>query len=729
MTAFQAGGIISPSGLNREKKSKPSCARIDAVGAHRVVGFSEKAASSGFADMKRSDSRRRSREILDHDLQGINDQCSVKLSSSAPNTLPSRRKSSFTSYEYFEAPTKPLAIKPRPIRKAINVARSATMSPSVDDKEYGVSLPGSLLKDSILSSPRCLTNSAEMLINNFSMQSKCLTKSNLKELQKDFEVFTNPLVVRAYAVANTAHKDQLRKNGEPVFNHVLETTKILARLGMDERVVAAGLLHDILDDTPMTEEFLLETIGDKDVVDLVKGVSKLSDMSQMHRDSLYDTHETEKTSERWRSIVLAMCDVRIVLIKLADRLHNMRTLDALPHVKRIRMATETRHLFAPLANRLGVWSVKAELEDLCFQWLEPEEYRTLKAEMDKYDSENLIETLESLRACLEKDNIIFEDLCGRPKNIYSIYKKIKKKDVTFEEIYDRHAVRVIVNDEKLCYRALDAIHELWEPLQDKQKDYIKKKKPNGYQSLHTVVKSQNGQPLEVQIRTNEMHFIAEYGIAAHWRYKEGSKTSQPDRFIERRVAWARWVLNWQAELNDQKAHIEGDSPKAHLSLNHSSVLPEEMEFLNMKNPWTDESGDAFNMGLSELNNDGPVYVVLVDKFDVKVREMPNGSTMNDLVRAEDFHDGAYTFTRNNSEEFSLNQKVEMGDVIEIIDDEIPQASAISDPYIKEDVSLDFDIDDLYYSTINEDRLEKERARLSRMYNSMYDKPRAEALEV
>lgn len=308
------------------------------------------------------------------------------------------------------------------------------------------------------------------------------------------------------------------------------------------------------------------------------------------------------------------------------------------------------------------------------------------------------------------------------RKIYTVFIRNSKRKVSLDEIYDKRAIRIIVDSEQLCYKAQSVVHGLWAPLAGKQKDYIQNKKANGYQSLHTVVRrTKNGDPLEVQIRTREMHHVAEHGIAAHWRYKESRSRIQPDAFIEKRVAWARWLLKWQVKTDDQKAHISGGSPKAKLSPDYSDMAPSvadgEMEFLNMKNPWTDASGEGFQMCPSEAVNPGPVYVVLVNGYDVSVRQMPAGSTMDDLVGEVDLN-GEYTFTRNNSEEFSYNQELEMGDVIELVYEAIPQASVRGGTTKQLDDQVDFDIDEMYlYSDYS---VEKERARLTRMYNKMHD---------
>ena len=721
--------------------------RVEAHAAQRVVGFAQ-AANAGLV----SSSSGKKKAAKGSSERGVSSMAVATLASEAvdarPAVVQTTGAAAVAAAATSSAPTTPrLAVRTSSLsslRPKIGAGLTGTGTPrssagSAPPPQVIAGLSGSVPRESqhltSSCSPKCVANvSAEA--------QRVSVNATFRELQRDYPVFRNNLVARAFAVATSAHEGQQRRNGEPVIVHALETARVLAKLGMDERVVAAGLLHDTLDDTPMTEDLLEMTIRDKDVIELVKGVSKLSDMSQIHRDALFTTEQPENSSERWRSIVLAMSDVRIVIIKLADRLHNMQTLDALPHAKRIRFAAETRTLFAPLASRLGVWSIKAELEDLCFRWLEPDDHAWLSAKMERVGTEDLVDTLENLRAALQKNGIAFEDLSGRPKNLYSIYKKLKTKRMSLDEVYDKCAIRVIVENEDLCYKALEVVHSIWEPLEGKQKDYIKNKKTNGYQSLHSVVRrTQRGDPFEVQVRSSEMHFVAEHGIAAHWRYKESSSREEPDAFIERRIAWARWVLNWQGDEVSEtgKTHIPGSSgsPRSELGLGGSPrgappsphVADCEMEFFSAKYPWTDgrpevragEPRDAGVVGVAHkggMHDPTPVYVVLVNGYDVKVRTMAAGSTMGDLVDLEDA-DGSYTFTRNNSEEFSYQQPLSTGDVIELVYERQLQDDGYDSDY-------DRQIDALLYESYNEHEVERERARLTRMFkinnkHKMYDR--------
>ncbi|KAG0615399.1 hypothetical protein M758_5G038200 [Ceratodon purpureus] len=373
----------------------------------------------------------------------------------------------------------------------------------------------------------------------------------LRDAQSRYKVFYAPVVVKAFRMAEEAHKGQFRRNGESFLSHCMETALILAATGVDSTVVAAGLLHDAIDDSNLSLALLRGALGE-DVASLVIGVSKLSNLSQLARDS--NTVCDPMEADRLRTMILAMVDVRVVLIKIADRLHNLRTLEALPSYKQIGIANETLEIFAPLANRLGIWSWKAELEDLCFKCLKPVEHQDLSTRLSERCREGLVmSSIRDLDDALRARGVQFIDLCGRPKNLYSVYKKMIKKKRTPEEILDVRGLRLIVSDEKRCYEALDIVHQLWRQIPGKSKDYITDSKPNGYKSLHTVVIGSDGYPLEVQIRTMKMHHQAEYGLAAHWRYKEDH--SEHSAFSSERVEWARWVLTWHSEIMDTKLRV------------------------------------------------------------------------------------------------------------------------------------------------------------------------------
>jgi guanosine-3',5'-bis(diphosphate) 3'-pyrophosphohydrolase len=353
---------------------------------------------------------------------------------------------------------------------------------------------------------------------------------------------------RAFEVAEEAHKGQKRFTGEAYITHPLATAQILADLGIDPIAVAAAMLHDVPEDTDFTLTDVEEAFG-SEVAQLVDGVTKLSKFSTR-------SHE-EQQAENIRKMFLAMADdIRVVLIKLADRLHNMRTLYALPSDKQGRIARQTLEIYAPLAERLGIWGVKWELEDLSFKTLEPDEYRELARMLDtrRKQRENFIHrSMAALRPELEKAGIKAE-LSGRPKHLYSIWKKMQRKGTDIDEIYDVYAIRVLVEEIKDCYAALGVVHSMWRPIPGQFDDYIAVPKPNLYQSLHTAVIALDGNPLEIQIRTQTMHQVSEVGIAAHWRYKEGSRS---DREYDQKLAWLRQVMDWQRDASDATEFVEG----------------------------------------------------------------------------------------------------------------------------------------------------------------------------
>lgn len=355
------------------------------------------------------------------------------------------------------------------------------------------------------------------------------------------------LIRKAYEFAKKAHSGQLRVSGELFIFHPLEVAKILADLELDVTTIAAGLLHDVVEDTEYTLDDIESNFG-SEVALLVDGVTKLGKLE-------YKTKE-EQQAENLRKMFFAMAkDIRIILIKLADRLHNMRTLKSMPKDKQREKALETVEIFAPLAHRLGISKVKWELEDLAFRFLEPERYYELveKVAKKRQERENHInEMISILKERLAASGITAE-IQGRPKHFFSIYKKMKDQNKTFDQIYDLTAVRVIVNTVRDCYGALGVVHTLWKPIPGRFKDYVAMPKPNMYQSLHTTVIDSSGDPLEIQIRTFEMHKTAEYGIAAHWRYKEGNKNNSE---FEQKLSWLREILDWQRDLRDAKDFME-----------------------------------------------------------------------------------------------------------------------------------------------------------------------------
>ena len=355
-------------------------------------------------------------------------------------------------------------------------------------------------------------------------------------------------LTRAFEVAERAHHSQTRVTGEPYVTHPIAAAQILADIGIDPIAVTAALLHDVPEDTDFTLADIEEQFG-QEVAQLVDGVTKLSKFST-------HTHE-EQQAENIRKMFLAMAeDIRVVLIKLADRLHNMRTLYALPSEKQVRIARQTLEIYAPLAERLGIWTVKWELEDLAFKTLQPEAYRELARMLDtrrKGREAFIRRSIEALRPELVKAGIVAE-LSGRPKHLYSIWRKMQRKNAEIGEIYDVYAIRVLVEEIKDCYAALGVVHSMWHPIPGQFDDYIAVPKPNLYQSLHTAVIALDGQPLEIQIRTHSMHAVSEVGIAAHWRYKDGSRS---DREYDQKLAWLRQVMDWQNDVASATEFVEG----------------------------------------------------------------------------------------------------------------------------------------------------------------------------
>lgn len=361
------------------------------------------------------------------------------------------------------------------------------------------------------------------------------------------------LVRRAMDFAIRFHGTQQRASGEPYYTHPLEIGAILVDLQMDAPTIVAGLLHDVLEDTPVTYEELAQEFGEV-VAKLVDGVTKLRRVKRKSRIEAEDLDDVQ--AESLRKMVLAMVDdIRVIIIKLADRLHNMRTLSYLPEDKQERIARETLDIFAPLANRLGIWQIKWQLEDLSFRYLDPEHYHEIANLLSERRVERaayLERVIAVLRQKLEEEGLSFR-ITGRPKHIYSIYRKMEDKAREFGEIYDIHGVRIIVRRKAECYHALGVVHSLWRPIPGEFDDYIATPKDNLYQSLHTAVIALDGKPLEVQIRTEEMHQIAEYGVAAHWRYKEGARR---DADLEAKVSWLRQATEWRDDVSDARQFVD-----------------------------------------------------------------------------------------------------------------------------------------------------------------------------
>ena len=392
----------------------------------------------------------------------------------------------------------------------------------------------------------------------------------LENLPEYYSRFDRDEVQRAYNVAAEAHTEQKRQSGEPYINHCVAVASILSEMKMPAEVICAGLLHDTVEDTHLTLEELQEQFG-KVIANLVNGVTKLDSLPRVSRsDHFGEDVETipptadqvskrkkQLATEAMRKTFLAMNDdVRVVLIKLADRLHNMRTLGFIRPEKQRRIAHETLDIYAPLANRLGIWQIKWELEDLSLRYVDPEKYKEIAeliADRRSVREDQISEIKEQLLRVLAQAGIKVE-ITGRPKHIYSIYKKMMKKGKTFEMVRDIRGVRLLVAEVPSCYATLGIIHNHWRPLPGEFDDYIAAPKDNFYQSLHTAVIYDDGKPLEVQIRTAEMHQNAEFGIAAHWRYKEGGK--KRDSKYEQHILWLRSMMEWRQDVNDAQEFVD-----------------------------------------------------------------------------------------------------------------------------------------------------------------------------
>ena len=438
-------------------------------------------------------------------------------------------------------------------------------------------------------------------------------------LMKIYEHYTGDerdMLLRAYDFAREAHSNQKRASGEPYFIHPCAVAEILVELGLDAETVAGALLHDVIEDTSATEETVRENFGEG-VLTLVSGVTKL--------DKIVFKSQEEEDAENFRKIFLAMAkDIRVIIIKLADRLHNMRSLNFLSKERQQRMAKETLDIYAPIAGRLGISQIKCELEDLCLKYLDPAAFEFLVENIhQKLEERNRFVdyVVEEINGILLESNIHGE-VFGRPKHFYSIYKKMKEKNKTLEQIYDLTAVRVIVGSVDECYEVFGRIHRKWKPVPGRIKDYIATPKPNLYQSLHTTVVTNFGQPFEIQIRTEEMHRTAEYGIAAHWKYKEHR---EEETSLDARIAWIREVMELQGGLKDSK------------------------EFMDTV------KGELYSTEL------------LVFTPKSKVVSLPKGATPVDFAYAIHSEVGnRCTGARVNGKIVPLNTELELGDVVEII---------------------------------------------------------------
>ena len=438
-------------------------------------------------------------------------------------------------------------------------------------------------------------------------------------LMKIYEYYAGDgreMLLKAYDFAKAAHSNQKRASGEPYFIHPCAVADILVDLGLDTATVAAALLHDVIEDTPATEEDIRREFGEE-VLSLVSGVTKL--------DKIVFKSREEEEAENFRKIFVAMAkDIRVIIIKLADRLHNMRSLNFLSKDRQQKMAQETLDIYAPIAGRLGISQIKCELEDLCLKYLDPAAFEFLVEHIHQKLEErnNFVDfVVNEINGILTECNIQGE-VFGRPKHFYSIYKKMKTKSKTLEQIYDLTAVRVIVGTVDECYEVFGKIHKKWKPVPGRIKDYIATPKPNMYQSLHTTVVTNFGQPFEIQIRTAEMHRTAEYGIAAHWKYKEQRDT---ETSLDQRIAWVREVMEWQGGLKDSK------------------------EFMDTL------KGDLYSAELLVFTPHG------------KVISLPNGATPVDFAYAIHSEVGnRCTGAKVNGKIVPLNSALEVGDVVEII---------------------------------------------------------------
>lgn len=375
------------------------------------------------------------------------------------------------------------------------------------------------------------------------------TKAKFLEEILQYKPYNTELIGRAYDKAKELHDGQLRKSGEPYLVHPIAVAIILAQLGMDDETLVAGMLHDTVEDTPYTREQLVEDFGE-DIALLVDGVTKLGNLK-------VDSKE-QAQAENLRKMFLAMSkDIRVLIIKLADRLHNMRTIEFMTPAKIIEKSRETLDIYAPLAGRLGIYTVKFELENISLKYLHPQEYADLEKRVNtkKQQREEMIQkVIAEIKEALDGMHMKY-DIMGRSKQLYSIYKKMTVQHKQLDEIFDLVAVRVIVETVRDCYAVLGQVHTMWKPIPGRFKDYIAMPKPNMYQSLHTTVLGDNGVPFEIQIRTYEMHRVAEYGIAAHWKYKEGNTSGNQNK-EDMKLAWLRQAIEWQKDLQDPKDFLD-----------------------------------------------------------------------------------------------------------------------------------------------------------------------------
>jgi len=439
--------------------------------------------------------------------------------------------------------------------------------------------------------------------------------STLKRLEENYNGKDLTLVQRAYDFAKKAHTNQKRASGEEYFIHPCTVAEILVGLGLDAATVAAAFLHDVIEDTPVSEGDIKKEFGDE-VLELVVGVTKL--------DKIHFNSKEEEQAENFRKIFVAMAkDIRVIIIKLADRLHNMRSLNFLSKERQLRMARETLDIYAPLAHRLGISKIKCELEDLCLKYLEPDFYEYLASNIDVKlkDSVDLVDHVVKEIQKIIIESKISGEVFGRKKHLYSIYRKMKERNKTLEQIYDIVAIRIIVNTVDECYEMFGKIHHLWKPVPGRIKDYIATPKSNMYRSLHTTVMTNIGRVFEIQIRTYEMNHAAEYGIAAHWKYKEQKEGDDFDT----RLTWIREVMEWQGGLKDSK------------------------EFLNSL------KGDIYSSEVLVFTPKGDVISLPKDATPLDFAYNIHSAIGNKCVGA-----------KVNSKMVPLNTTLQVGDVVEIV---------------------------------------------------------------
>uniref|UniRef100_A0A7S0REV5 RelA/SpoT domain-containing protein n=1 Tax=Pyramimonas obovata TaxID=1411642 RepID=A0A7S0REV5_9CHLO len=530
--------------------------------------------------------------------------------------------------------------------------------------------------------------------------------SMLKAAQAQHKVFHDRVVRRAFCIARSAHTGNFRENGDPCLAKCVGTALILADYGLSAPVVAAGLLNDCLEDSMMTEDQLRHLIDDE-VVDMVVGVGKLRSLHDLYSTSLDKLHEVEL--DRLRTMLLVMSDVNVMMIKLADQLRHLSALDHLPAEDAQILVAETHGLLVPLANRLGVWRLKSDLEDACMRFESPEEYRQLSASLaERCDAESVLGYIATVQGALKERGVGFRDITGRNKNVFGVAKKMRKKGKKLEEVFDVRAIRVVVSHETECYKVLEAVHGLWGA--QKTKDYIRSPKANGYQSLHTVLMMPDGCPLEVQIRTERMDQVAEYGVAAHWRYKEGS-SSGANPFHERQVEWARFVLSWHSEVNDHKLRVDpGQSVEEDGAEVCACTFPEHRPHCKHKRL---ETEPVPSMSSSRQDTD-PVYVIVKKEGGaVDLQMLPPRATLRTLrkklAQVQSMENVRLVVNAHEEDcEQEAETELNMGDVVDLVVEEAkPSTSPGSSPAL---------ID------ISEDAIHRERVRLSQLWSASAHAP-------